>query len=462
MTEWPQAGPSRSALLDEDTRWVRLVSGARLFFGTVAALTAAAMLMVWVTRFQVGDNLHSFTQPNTAVSVLLLSVAALLAPRRPLAAASLAVIPFVLAVSSLLARVRGDVTLLETWLTGYHGPESGLMRSTASVWILVMATTIFAGALVVRRRTPGWLWSAVSATTAAVIVLTIGAVGVNVVNLIGVLAGREPMVDRWQTNYGFLAMLLAWVSAWVLVGQWRVMLGDSLSATALRWLVASAIVVPVVPATIISTLVQLGLLTSVLGLSLLVSTVAAAGFATGIIVFRQLRNLEQALVHRAMVDSMTGLWNLGAFRRLADRQLAHARRLHEDATVIMIDLDGLKAVNDSLGHAAGSEMIIRFSQLLTEVARAEDAVARIGGDEFAMVVRGGGDAAERVVQRLRELAVRDHADHQRPWKLAFSAGWATGHRGRGRMEDLMHAADEAMYAQKQSRPGRVANRPADI
>lgn len=458
MSEWPQQRELPSTFLGEDERWVRFFTGARGALAGVAAVVSGAVLAAWLL-FDVEHTIgNEISQPNSALSLVLLAVALLVFHRRPLVSAVIAVVPVLLATSAIIAHLRGHTTVVETWAFDHPDvPGAGLMRIFAAIWILVAAGLIVAAGVIVSRQVSGRVpLTVVSGATATLLIFSIGIFGEHAVNLIGLLLGEGRMLDRWQSNYGLMLLLLAWVATWIIDGQWRPLVGHGMSAAALRWLMFAAVAIPVVPATVISSLAIIGVLSPVTAISVLVACVVAGGLLIALSVFRQLRRLERVLVHQAMADAMTGLWNLGAFRRLADRQLANARRRGEDATLVVIDLDGLKKVNDSLGHAAGSEMIVAFSQALLVAAREEDVVARTGGDEFAVMLRGDAAAAEAVLRRLRGLVDDLNARGEHLWTLDFSAGSCTAARGRGVFDEMMMSADAAMYVDKQSKPGRAS------
>ena len=160
-----------------------------------------------------------------------------------------------------------------------------------------------------------------------------------------------------------------------------------------------------------------------------------------------------ALQHeaRAMTDALTGIGNRRAFELCCQREEARCRDIGQRLSVIAVDLDGLKAVNDGEGHAAGDALLRQAATQLRDGLRADDHIARIGGDEFVVLLPGCGRAdAERVVDHLRS-------------RLA-SAGLSAsfGHAERKPHKDLVEAlarADAAMYQEKARRKAADA-RPA--
>ena len=162
------------------------------------------------------------------------------------------------------------------------------------------------------------------------------------------------------------------------------------------------------------------------------------------------------LYSSSVIDDLTGLLNRGAFDRVFSREIARADREESALTVVLFDIDHFKQVNDLHGHAAGDEALRRFSSVIAAEVRVADAAARIGGDEFAVLLPGcdrgdGRRFAERVCARLRLVTHRDGRS------VTASAGVAQFARTGARDSDqLLRLADQALYAAKQAGRQRVA------
>jgi diguanylate cyclase (GGDEF)-like protein len=160
----------------------------------------------------------------------------------------------------------------------------------------------------------------------------------------------------------------------------------------------------------------------------------------------------------ATLDALTQLPNRRGFEPVAEQLISIAERGAEDFSLLFIDLDGLKRVNDLLGHDVGSQMIVDVAEAIRVVARRSDAPARIGGDEFCLLLTGGLDVALRIVSRLREHVARFNATSHRPYHLSMSIGYATSTpHERLSLEELMRQADAAMYEDKRSRHANRSN-----
>lgn len=158
---------------------------------------------------------------------------------------------------------------------------------------------------------------------------------------------------------------------------------------------------------------------------------------------------EQVLMDLSQRDSLTHLLNRRAFFEAIEERIALVG--DETASLIYLDLDGLKTINDTHGHQAGDNALILFSQVLTTVFRDSDAVGRLGGDEFAVfAVYRSKDAAEIIQERLLEQVDRVNSGSGLPYKIGASLGIATWSRNDGNfdIEELIRIADGRMYDAK--------------
>jgi diguanylate cyclase (GGDEF)-like protein/PAS domain S-box-containing protein len=164
--------------------------------------------------------------------------------------------------------------------------------------------------------------------------------------------------------------------------------------------------------------------------------------------------LEEQLTHQAFHDNLTGLANRALFRDRLDHALARAARANDEVAVLLVDLDGFKQVNDTLGHDAGDELLREVARRFESVVRASDTVARFGGDEFALLLEDVNEQeavalAKRMLDRLAApIAIAD-----RDVALGASIGIVL-RPGTASSEELVRDADVAMYAAKDAGRGR--------
>lgn len=164
------------------------------------------------------------------------------------------------------------------------------------------------------------------------------------------------------------------------------------------------------------------------------------------------KQAENRLTRKALYDQLTTLPNRGLLEDRGGEAIRRAKRHGGDVTVAVLDLDGFKSVNDTLGHSFGDELLREFAARLRRCVRGSDTVARTGGDEFALLLPdcGGGSAvAKKVLQGLREPFVLDG----QPYSLGCSIGLASYPEHALDFAELLHGADLAMYRAKRHRLG---------
>jgi diguanylate cyclase (GGDEF)-like protein len=164
--------------------------------------------------------------------------------------------------------------------------------------------------------------------------------------------------------------------------------------------------------------------------------------ATVVVLTEVQSRLSDDLYRAAATDPLTGLANRRAWQAAADRGLAHALRGDEPFTVVLIDLDDFKAVNDQAGHRAGDALLQELATAWSARLRLSDLLGRYGGDEFVLSLPGT-DAA-----RAEDLLVRLRAAHPAPW----SAGTATARPG-DTLAELLVRADTDLYRNKRRKRG---------
>jgi diguanylate cyclase (GGDEF)-like protein len=165
------------------------------------------------------------------------------------------------------------------------------------------------------------------------------------------------------------------------------------------------------------------------------------------------RNHESA-VRQALYDQLTGLPNRSLLQDRLTQALARARRTGERPSVLYLDLDNFKAINDTFGHAAGDELLRDVGRRLASRLRAEDTASRLGGDEFAVLLeRAGEGTAEQAGARVLEAFAEPFVVAGRALRVTASLGVVTAD---GHADDALRHADLAMYAAKAAGKGRQA------
>ncbi len=165
----------------------------------------------------------------------------------------------------------------------------------------------------------------------------------------------------------------------------------------------------------------------------------------------------QALEHLALHDGLTGLANRTLFSDLLSRTLASARRADEPRAVLVMDLDGFKHVNDTLGHDRGDMLLRQVGERLVATLREDDTVARLGGDEFAILPADTADlsAAVAVALKIQQVCERGFTLNDETVHVSPSIGIALFPEHGDTTTDLLHRADLAMYSAKRSGEGHA-------
>ena len=183
---------------------------------------------------------------------------------------------------------------------------------------------------------------------------------------------------------------------------------------------------------------------AIAGLALPLAWLVAMGFA-----HRKLGELRAM----SLVDELTGLHNRRGFLFLAQQHVKIANRTKRGILLLFADLDDMKQINDRLGHHEGDLALIDTASVLKETFREADIVARIGGDEFAVIaIEGGEDSADILSARLQENFDARNANGGRRYQLAISVGMARYDPDNPcSIDELLARADASMYEQKQGK-----------
>jgi diguanylate cyclase (GGDEF)-like protein/PAS domain S-box-containing protein len=161
------------------------------------------------------------------------------------------------------------------------------------------------------------------------------------------------------------------------------------------------------------------------------------------------RRLEAQLRLQASTDSLTGLANHGRLLDVLHAEVSRSKRTRREFSIVLLDLDGLKNINDQFGHLAGNRSLCRLAQILKDCCRSIDTAARHGGDEFAVVLpETGAAAAALVARRIFELL---EAEAEQPL-LSVSVGIASYPADADGIGTLLQTADKALYAMKSQNP----------
>jgi len=151
----------------------------------------------------------------------------------------------------------------------------------------------------------------------------------------------------------------------------------------------------------------------------------------------------------ARKDFLTGIANRQAFFEFANIEINRCRRYKDPLTVLYIDCDEFKTINDYFGHQTGDNLLKTVADILQKIIRATDIVARLGGDEFAVLLPGAGYEPAQVVTRKIQKALLDVMQKNR-WPVTFSFGAVTFNNVPDTVDEIIKRADSLMYSAKQN------------
>ena len=170
--------------------------------------------------------------------------------------------------------------------------------------------------------------------------------------------------------------------------------------------------------------------------------------------------LKSSLEHQQQfgrTDFLTGVPNRRSFIEAAKTEISRAKRYGHPFTVIYIDLNDFKMINDRFGHATGDRLLRSLAQGIHEKIRETDLMARLGGDEFGILLpETDSEVAELVVRRLRDVSVALPQDEA--WPMPFSMGVVTFLDSPASVEEMLSFSDKIMYSAKQERKTRICRK----
>jgi diguanylate cyclase (GGDEF)-like protein len=172
--------------------------------------------------------------------------------------------------------------------------------------------------------------------------------------------------------------------------------------------------------------------------------------------YRELESTNSRLKETSFKDEVTGLYNRRFFTIRLDEEISRHRRFTHPVSMVLLDLDGFKAVNDDLGHAVGDDTLRDVARILAKHSRGINVVSRYGGDEFAvLLVETSKAGAVLYAERIREVIAKFRFAHGKP--VTASLGIASlPDDDVSTAEDLFKLADEALYAAKRAGKNQVA------
>jgi len=438
-----------------DPAWLARLGVLERVCLTLVVLVAGTILAAWL--FPALDKLlfsgWGLMKANTALLLLLSAGSlALSQPQAPLSqqrvGQALALVVGLVAGAVLVEYVAGVSLGIDTLLAADAGsPRPGTMSpQTATAFVLLAVVMLFIRthkqALV--HLVDGFVF----ALCPLVLVIVSGYV-FGVVHLFGLSAST-----RTSPHTLFCLMLLSFLvfARRAEFGVFSILVGSGIGSRIARLAAPLALVIPFVLEAGRLAVAHTGLMSAAYATALMTALAGVMGFALILVLAWRIDGLERRIRELSLRDDLTGLYNRRGFFMFAEREFKLANRSQVPFCVLFIDLDGLKQVNDRLGHDAGSEFLREMAALLTRSFRDSDIVARIGGDEFVVAGVLGATGVAQASLRLERAAAERNAREGHAYLLSFSLGHVVSDLDRPQtLEELLNGADSAMYARKRDK-----------
>jgi diguanylate cyclase (GGDEF)-like protein len=252
-------------------------------------------------------------------------------------------------------------------------------------------------------------------------------------------------------------VLLTWVVAMrqAQQGVWSIFVGAGIGSRIARGFAPVLLVIPFLIEVARTRVILKDLVPEQYGAAILTSLAAGLSVVLLLVLVWRINTMEKEIHDLTLRDELTGLYNMRGFYLLGEQTLRLAQRAELPFSVLFIDLDGLKRINDDQGHNMGSSYLAETGELVMACFRETDVKGRFGGDEFVVAGQFSMVGIELAATRLKASAAERTASAGRKYPLSLSIGCVTlDHPSNESLKELVRRADEAMYRDKRSK--RVA------
>jgi len=444
-----------------DLRLLERLSSVQAICLAMVALVAATVLLGWLLR-DIGallPNGWSLMKANTATGMLLgtgsLALSRNKRGRRQLQFSRvLAVLLVVVAGSALFEHLTGRVTGIDTLLA--KDPTSdmpGRMSLQSAMYLSLLGLSLAFARARKSRLAP------------IVDVLTMGIVALTLVIFAGYcfgagkLFGQSPRtLTSPHTLFCMVMLAFVCVGRRAEYGYFSVLVGVGIGSRIARAILPFALLLPFLVVFGGAYTTSIGWLSAPYAAALIAAITSVALFGMVSLMAWRINELERDLREMSLTDELTGVLNQRGFGLLGEQALREARRAQSSLTVLFFDLDGLKHVNDSLGHDVGSQFVKDVARLLSENFRGADIVARVGGDEFAVITAVDVASTKIALARIHHAVAAINLSGK-PYAISFSVGEANSSAsGDESFAELVARADALMYEQKNAKKSGLNGR----
>jgi CcmD family protein len=434
-----------------DLRILRRLHTAQTICFVLVGLIAGSVLCGWLLP-AVGARLPpgwALMKANTALAFLLGTAAAILVQtkqgrRRRIEGRGCAVVAMVIAGAALFAYSTGHPIGIETILVADSGAKMpGRMPVQTGVYLeFIGLILLFEDA----ARKP-WVHM-VDALTMTLVLLILSIVAGYIFDTASLFGQTGYTRVAPQTLACMILLGIAVVGRRARNGFFSVLVGEAIGSQSARVALPFAMMLPffVVSGSAYST--HALWLSAPYAAALAASVCSILIFGFIVLMARRINELERELRDTSLTDELTKIHNRRAFYLLGEHALLEARRNGTSLTVLFFDLNDLKQVNDTLGHELGSRLLVQAADLLRANFRSNDVVARVGGDEFAVVTRSTKDELVSALNRLdKSTAAANESGNS--YHISYSMGEAAiDPQSRESFAGLVDRADALMYARK--------------
>lgn len=240
------------------------------------------------------------------------------------------------------------------------------------------------------------------------------------------------------------------------VGLFRLFLGSGIGGRIARWMFPFLLLLPFVREVGRTHVLSAHVFPPMYALGIIASLASVVAFGLLVSLVSSINKMEMKIHDLTLRDELTGLYNVRGFNLLAGQSLRLAQRADVPFSVLFIDMDNLKRINDEMGHNVGSATLAETAKLLTSTFREADVIARVGGDEFVVAGQFNHEAVSASARRLQDMAAARFSDAYGRFPLSLSIGYATSADNRfDSLKELVARADQAMYDKKRRKKGGI-------
>jgi diguanylate cyclase (GGDEF)-like protein len=235
-------------------------------------------------------------------------------------------------------------------------------------------------------------------------------------------------------------------------GVWSIFVGAGIGSRIARGFAPVLLVLPFLIEVARTRIIPSNLVPEQYGAAILTSLAAGLSMLLLLVLVWRINSMEKEIHDLTLRDELTGLYNMRGFYLLGEQTLRLAQRAELPFSVLFIDLDGLKKINDDLGHNTGSSYLAETGELVMACFRETDVKGRFGGDEFVVAGQFSMVGIELAASRLKSMAEQRNVIVPRKHPLSLSVGFVTlDHPSNESLKELVRRADEAMYRDKRSK-----------